>query len=142
MLLNQWESLKVRFRPDGTKEIEPSLAEWLNAGRDDIRRELDQLAFEAHRDQAELVGTADIRQERLVAALLKLRPKDRTSKPKSAAGGIPARPGRPAGRARRRPLSVPASHVSGVSGGLPPDRRRFPDKLAASCAPIRTAGAR
>ena len=64
LLLNQWESLKVRFKPDGTKEIAPSLAEWLNAGRDDIRRELDKLAFEAHRDQAELVGTADIRQER------------------------------------------------------------------------------
>jgi formylglycine-generating enzyme required for sulfatase activity len=82
LLLNQWESLKVRFKPDGTKEIAPSLAEWLNAGRDDIRRELDKLAFEAHRDQAELVGTADIRQERLVIALLNSAPTRSDLKPK------------------------------------------------------------
>jgi formylglycine-generating enzyme required for sulfatase activity len=82
LLLNQWESLKVRFRPDGTREIEPSLAEWLNAGRDDIRRELDRLAFEAHRDQPELVGTADIRQERLVAALLAAAPQRNDIKPR------------------------------------------------------------
>jgi formylglycine-generating enzyme required for sulfatase activity len=75
LLLNQWESLKVRFKPDGTREIEPSLAEWLNAGREDIRRELDKLAFEAHRDQTELVGTADIRQDRLVTALLNASPR-------------------------------------------------------------------
>ena len=82
LLLNQWESLKVRFKPDGTKEIAPSLAEWLNAGRDDIRRELDKLAFEAHRDQAELVGTADVRQERLVMALLNAAPSKSDVKPK------------------------------------------------------------
>ena len=52
------------------KEIEPSLAEWLNAGRDDIRKQLNQLAFEAHRDQPQLTGTADIRQGNLIAALL------------------------------------------------------------------------
>jgi len=82
LLLNQWESLKVRFKPDGTRKIAPSLAEWLNAGRDDIRRELNRLAFEAHRDQAELVGTADIRQERLVMALLNAAPNKSDVKPK------------------------------------------------------------
>ena len=51
MLLNQWENMKTRVRDDGTKEIEPSLAEWLNAGRDEIRKQLNRLAFEAHRDQ-------------------------------------------------------------------------------------------
>ena len=70
MLLTKWETMKVRVREDGTKEIEPSLAEWLNAGRDDIRKQLNRLAFEAHRDQPQLTGTADIRQETLIAALL------------------------------------------------------------------------
>ena len=74
LLLNQWESLKVSHKPDGTKDIAPSLSEWLNASRDDIRRELDKLAFEAHRDQADLLGTADIRQDRLVMALLNATP--------------------------------------------------------------------
>jgi len=70
LLLTKWESMKVREHPDGRREIEPSLAEWLNAGRDDIRRELNRLAFEAHRDQPQLTGTADIRQETLICALL------------------------------------------------------------------------
>ncbi len=71
MLLTKWETLKVRVREDGTKEVEPSLAEWLRTGRDDIRRQLNRLAFEAHRDQPRLAGTADIRQETLIAALLR-----------------------------------------------------------------------
>lgn len=70
MLLNKWENIKVRERADGKKEIEPSLAEWLNAARDDIRKALNRLAFEAHRDQPQLTGTADIRQDDLIAALL------------------------------------------------------------------------
>ena len=70
MLLDRWERMKIRVREDGAKEIEPSLAEWLNAGRDAIRKQLNRLAFEAHRDQPHLTGTADIRQETLIAALL------------------------------------------------------------------------
>ena len=70
MLLNQWETSKVRVRDDGTKEIEPSLAEWLKAGRDDIRKQLNRLAFEAHRDQPQLISTADISQSKLVELLL------------------------------------------------------------------------
>ena len=70
MLLNQWETSKVRVRDDGTKEIEPSLAEWLKAGRDDIRKQLNRLAFEAHRDQPQLISTADMSQSKLVELLL------------------------------------------------------------------------
>ena len=77
MLLNKWESMKVRVREDGAKEIEPSLAEWLNAGRDAIRKELNRLAFDAHRDQPQLTGTADIRQSELIAALLEASAKSR-----------------------------------------------------------------
>ena len=58
MLLNKWEGMNVRVRPNGAKEIEPSLAEWLNAGHDAIRKQLNRLAFEAHRDQPQLTGTA------------------------------------------------------------------------------------
>lgn len=70
MLLNEWEGTKVRLRADGSKDCEPSLAEWLNAGREDVRKQLNRLAFEAHRDQPMLAGTADIRQQELIAALL------------------------------------------------------------------------
>src|SRR5262249_26446134 len=69
MLLNQWENMKTRVRDDGSKDIEPSLAEWLNAGRDDIRKQLNQLAFEAHRDQPELIGAANIEESKLIGAL-------------------------------------------------------------------------
>jgi predicted NACHT family NTPase len=70
MLLGKWEAMQIRVRATDSQEIEPSLAEWLNAGREDIRRQLNRLAYEAHRDQPELTGTADIRQETLIAALL------------------------------------------------------------------------
>jgi formylglycine-generating enzyme required for sulfatase activity len=71
LLLNTWEGMKVRVRPDGTKDFEPSLTEWLNADRDDIRKQLNRLAFEAHRDQPQMTGTADIAQHQLVTALLR-----------------------------------------------------------------------
>jgi formylglycine-generating enzyme required for sulfatase activity len=69
MLLNQWENTKVHVREDGSRELQPSLAEWLSASREAIRTQLNRLAFEAHRDQPQLVGTADITQDRLIAAL-------------------------------------------------------------------------
>ena len=71
MLLETWESMKPRFRADGTREFEPSLAEYLNADRAGIRKQLNRLAFEAHRDQPRLTGTADIPQATLIDALLK-----------------------------------------------------------------------
>ncbi|MDZ7858988.1 SUMF1/EgtB/PvdO family nonheme iron enzyme [Sphaerotilus sp.] len=70
MLLNQWENLKVHVRDDGTRVVLPSLAEWLKSSRKDIRAQLNRLAFEAHRDQPKLEGTADIPQGQLTLALL------------------------------------------------------------------------
>jgi formylglycine-generating enzyme required for sulfatase activity len=72
MLLDEWEGLKLRRdRTTGQTIVEePSLSEWLNASRGNIRRELDKLAYQAHLDQPTLVGTADIRQGDLIAALL------------------------------------------------------------------------
>ena len=51
MLLHVWERMKPRTGPDGQPVVEPSLAEWLNASHDNIRKQLNRLAFEAHRDQ-------------------------------------------------------------------------------------------
>jgi formylglycine-generating enzyme required for sulfatase activity len=71
MLLDEWESLKLRRDASGQPIVaEPSLSEWLNASRENIRRELDKLAYGAHLDQPSLVGTADIRQSDLIAALM------------------------------------------------------------------------
>jgi formylglycine-generating enzyme required for sulfatase activity len=71
MLLDEWEGLKLRRDASGQPIVaEPSLGEWLNASRENIRRELDKLAYQAHLDQPTLVGTADIRQGDLIAALL------------------------------------------------------------------------
>jgi predicted NACHT family NTPase len=73
--LDQWENRKLRRKPDGTYEIiEPSLVEWLRVDHSAVRQALNQLAFEAHRDQPHLVGTADITQNTLVSALMGLNP--------------------------------------------------------------------
>jgi hypothetical protein len=71
LLLDQWESQKLRRLPDGTYDlIQPSLAEWLRVDQQAMRQALNRLAFEVHRDQPALVGTADIAEEKLVPALL------------------------------------------------------------------------
>jgi hypothetical protein len=73
LLLDQWESQKVRRLPDGTYDlIQPSLVEWLRVDQQAMRQALNRLAFEAHRDQPALVGTADIAERKLVEALLAL----------------------------------------------------------------------
>lgn len=73
LLLEQWESPKVVRDAAGRPLIrQPSLAEWLKVDRDVVRAELNRLAFEAHRDQPQLIGTADIAEERLVGALLRM----------------------------------------------------------------------
>ena len=73
LLLDQWESQKVRRLPDGTYDlIQPSLVEWLRVDQQAMRQTLNRLAFEVHRDQPALVGTADIAEEKLGPALLAL----------------------------------------------------------------------
>jgi predicted NACHT family NTPase len=74
VLLDEWESQKVKRRADGTYEsIQPSLAEWLCIDQKPMRQPINRLAFEAHRDQPTLVGTADIAQNKLVEALMRLQ---------------------------------------------------------------------
>ena len=71
MLLDEWEGLKLRRDANGRPIVaEPSLSEWLNASRENIRRELDKLAYDVHLCQPLLVGTADIRQGDVIAALM------------------------------------------------------------------------
>ena len=73
LLLEQWQSPKLVRDAAGKPLVqEPSLAEWLKTDRDAVRRLLDQLAYEAQRDQPDLVGTADIAQARLVSGLIDL----------------------------------------------------------------------
>ena len=74
MLLDTWEKLKPRTAPDGTAYQEPSLSEYLQVGIEQIRRQLNRLAFEAHRDQPNLVGSADIPQAHLLQALMAASP--------------------------------------------------------------------
>jgi formylglycine-generating enzyme required for sulfatase activity len=72
LLLDQWESPKVVRDATGRAQVQqPSLAEWLKVDRTVVRAELEQLAFEAHRDQPRLEGTADIAQMRLVDGLMR-----------------------------------------------------------------------
>jgi len=73
LLLDQWESPKVVRDAAGQPLVsQPSLAEWLKVERAVVRAELNRLAFEAHRDQPQLVGTADLPQERLVGGLMRV----------------------------------------------------------------------
>ena len=65
-----------------------------------VRALLNELAFEAHAAQPDLVGTADMPQAALVDGLMRLT-NNPDVKP-GAAGGVSARPGRPAAAARGR----------------------------------------
>ncbi|MFY9261729.1 MAG: SUMF1/EgtB/PvdO family nonheme iron enzyme [Gallionella sp.] len=70
MLLNRWEDKKSVINEKGEEIKELSLAEYLKAGKDQIRKQLNRLAFEAHRDQPKLEGTASIQQGVLIDALM------------------------------------------------------------------------
>lgn len=73
LLLYQWERAKVEKLADGSLKVtQPSLAEWLKVDREVMRAELNRLAFEAQRDQPQLIGTADLDQAKLIGALLKV----------------------------------------------------------------------
>ncbi|WP_310460484.1 SUMF1/EgtB/PvdO family nonheme iron enzyme [Sphaerotilus sp.] len=76
MLLDEWEGEKCVRDATGREVVRPSLAEWLKTDPACLRRELQRLAFEAHRGQRELRGTADIPRQRLVEALERARPDD------------------------------------------------------------------
>jgi formylglycine-generating enzyme required for sulfatase activity len=73
LLLDQWERPKVVRDAEGRPIVrQDSLTDWLRVDRSVVRSELNRLAFEGHRDQPKLVGTADIAEEQLVVALMKV----------------------------------------------------------------------
>jgi formylglycine-generating enzyme required for sulfatase activity/nucleoside phosphorylase len=74
LLLNRWEQRLVRRDEQGRYHcIQPSLAEYLKADKDQVRAVLETLAFEAHRAQLNLAGTADIAEKDLAYRLFDLR---------------------------------------------------------------------
>ncbi|NJL27939.1 MAG: SUMF1/EgtB/PvdO family nonheme iron enzyme [Thermoanaerobaculia bacterium] len=73
LLLHSWEQRRlVKDQAGRPVLLQPSLAEWLQVDRDEVRRLLDRLAFEAHAAQPKLEGTADIAEKDLVAGLLEV----------------------------------------------------------------------
>lgn len=75
LLLDRWQQRTVIRLPDGREEKQPSLEEFLKVGKDNVRRALNELAYEAHRNQSkEQTGTADIPGKDLVNALLNVSP--------------------------------------------------------------------
>lgn len=73
LLLYWWEKPKTIPAPQGkVTVVQPSLLEWLQVDREQMRRLLNRLAYTAHAEQPDLTGTADIREETLVTELLHL----------------------------------------------------------------------
>ena len=75
LLLETWQRAKTVRDSDGKIKItQPSLLEWLKIDRAKMRMLLNELAFEAHRKQPELTGTADIAETDLVGKIYTINP--------------------------------------------------------------------
>lgn len=75
LLLDTWEQQRVvRDTAGNPINQQPSLEQWLQVDRDQMRRFLNKLAYEAHATQTELTGTADIPATTLVMGLLEISP--------------------------------------------------------------------
>jgi predicted NACHT family NTPase len=74
LLLDWWESPKVARDAEGNVVVQqPSLVEWLNVeDRDKVRDLLNELAYQAHAAQPDLVGTADVPEGDLLSGLMQL----------------------------------------------------------------------
>ena len=73
LLLDWWESPKIVRDHDGNVQVQqPSLAEWLKVDREKVRNLLNQMAYDAHKNQGELTGTADIPEKELVSGMMAL----------------------------------------------------------------------
>ncbi|HKH46532.1 MAG TPA: SUMF1/EgtB/PvdO family nonheme iron enzyme [Thermoanaerobaculia bacterium] len=79
LLLNLWESQRIIRDPDGTTRLmQPSLAQYLDVGKDQVRQVLEELAFEVHAC-GDLAGTADVPEGELVLRLMRLGRKPGTN---------------------------------------------------------------
>ena len=73
LLLDVWERPKVVHDRQGRPVLQTeSAAEWFQAPQSEIRKALEEVAFEVHRTQREQTRAADIPEEMLVAALLRV----------------------------------------------------------------------
>jgi len=72
LLLDWWEKRKVKRAGGELVLVEPSLTEWLKTDYGKVRGLLNQLAYQVHKSQPEMVGTADIDGNELVKGLMKL----------------------------------------------------------------------
>ena len=71
LLLYLWEQRRLSRDAQGNFELlQPSVAEYLGSDREQVRKLLEAMAYEAHSAQAELAGTADIAEDKLVSRLL------------------------------------------------------------------------
>lgn len=74
LLLDWWESPKKIYDEQGKLQIQPSVSELMQVGRDKLRKLLNRLAYEVHSRQKETTGTADIPEDDLIVGLVKLNP--------------------------------------------------------------------
>lgn len=74
LLLDLWESQRVKREGDKLIITQPSLAEWLKVDKIRVRNLLEDLAFAAHAKQPTLQGTADIPRKELLDGLIDLTP--------------------------------------------------------------------
>ncbi len=73
LLLDWWESSRLVRDTDGQMIVaQPSLTEFLQIGKECVQTILHRLAFHAHAGQADLEGTADIRERDLVEQLMEV----------------------------------------------------------------------
>jgi formylglycine-generating enzyme required for sulfatase activity/energy-coupling factor transporter ATP-binding protein EcfA2 len=70
LLLDWWQKETVIKDDNGEYQlIQPSLLEWLKTDRDKVREVIEELAYEAHKKQPEMVGTADIAESDLISRI-------------------------------------------------------------------------
>ncbi len=73
LLLDWWEQPKVVRHREQVIVEQPSLREWLRVKeREQVRKLLERLAYQAHAGQPDLVGTADVAEGDLLSGLLRL----------------------------------------------------------------------
>ena len=73
LLLDLWQKeTVVKDENDRYILIQPSLLEWLKTDRNKMRVAIEKLAYEAHKKQPEMVGTADIAESDLLQGIIQV----------------------------------------------------------------------